>query len=129
MGGRVGDCIARRLSLRREKATMTRTVEIVGGGLAGLALGLGLRRAGVPVLIKEAGSYPRHRVCGEFITGLDADTMDGLGIRDVLAEASPAQSVKICFSGHRCVDEELPRPALRVSRWTLDRQLAERFRE
>jgi len=40
-------------------------VQIVGGGLAGLTLGLRLRQFGVPVDLYEAGSYPRHRVCGE----------------------------------------------------------------
>jgi len=51
-----------------------RSVEVVGGGLAGLSLGLALRRRGVPVTVWEAGHYPRHRVCGEFITGLDRAT-------------------------------------------------------
>ena len=45
-------------------------IEIVGGGLAGLSLGLALRQQDIPVTLFEAGSYPRHRVCGEFITGL-----------------------------------------------------------
>ena len=49
-------------------------IEIIGGGLAGLSLGLALRRGGVPVTLHEAGEYPRHRVCGEFITGLDPAT-------------------------------------------------------
>ena len=36
-------------------------VEIIGGGLAGLALGLALQRRGVPVMVFEAHDYPRHR--------------------------------------------------------------------
>ena len=46
-----------------------RTITIVGGGLAGLTLGIGLRQRGIPAEIFEAGTYPRHRVCGEFISG------------------------------------------------------------
>ncbi|MFZ9874958.1 MAG: NAD(P)-binding protein, partial [Candidatus Methylacidiphilales bacterium] len=46
-----------------------KTVEIVGGGLAGLTLGLCLRQKGVPVDLFEAGTYPRHRVCGEYLSG------------------------------------------------------------
>ena len=64
-----------------------RPVEIVGGGLAGLSLGLALRRAAVPVTIFEAGVYPRHRVCGEFIAGLDTDTISRLGLDELLADA------------------------------------------
>ena len=47
-------------------------VQIIGGGLAGLTLGLGLRQRDVPVTIHEAGNYPRHRVCGEFSNGISS---------------------------------------------------------
>ena len=43
---------------------------IAGGGLAGLSLAIALRRHGVDVTVYEAGNYPRHRVCGEFISGV-----------------------------------------------------------
>src|SRR3954469_12996095 len=67
--------------------TAPHPVEIIGGGLAGLSLGLALRRQGVPVVLHEAGDYPRHRVCGEFITGLADATIDRLGLRPALADA------------------------------------------
>ena len=41
-----------------------KAVTIIGGGLSGLCLGIGLRQRGVPVRIIEAGTYPRHKVCG-----------------------------------------------------------------
>jgi 2-polyprenyl-6-methoxyphenol hydroxylase-like FAD-dependent oxidoreductase len=44
-------------------------VTIVGGGLAGLTLGIALRQHNVPVQLHEAGHDPRHRVCGEFTSG------------------------------------------------------------
>ena len=50
-----------------------REIEIVGGGLSGLSLGIYLRRRGVPVRILEAGAYPRHKVCGEFVCGVSND--------------------------------------------------------
>ena len=62
-------------------------IEIIGGGLAGLSLGLALRRAGVPVTLCEANDYPRHRVCGEFITGLSDTTITRLGLGPFMAEA------------------------------------------
>lgn len=104
-----------------------RTVEIVGGGLAGLALGNGLRRRGVPVRVLEAGSYPRHRVCGEFITGLDKATREELGLEDILAEAVPARSVAWMESGRVALRHSLPEPALCLSRHRLDHAMAEAF--
>ncbi|MDB6025304.1 MAG: putative electron transfer oxidoreductase, partial [Verrucomicrobiales bacterium] len=44
-----------------------RPITIVGGGLSGLTLGIALRQRGIPTTIWEAGRYPRHKVCGEFI--------------------------------------------------------------
>ncbi len=103
----------------------TRTVEIVGGGLAGLALGLGLRRAGVPVVVHEAGAYPRHRVCGEFMTGLAESTRARLGLDPLLADALEHREAA-WFRGGRLIRQQvLDTPAVALSRHVLDRRLAE----
>ena len=103
------------------------TVEIIGGGLAGLALGLGLRARGVPVRIIEAGKYPRHRVCGEFITGLDHDTRRELQLTDILAGARQARGVLWSEPGRPCVRHDLPEVALCLSRYHLDESMASAF--
>jgi len=103
------------------------TVEIIGGGLAGLALGLGLRARGVPVRIIEAGEYPRHRVCGEFITGLDHDTRRELQLTDILAGARQARSVLWSEPGRPSVRHDLPEVALCLSRYHLDESMASAF--
>jgi 2-polyprenyl-6-methoxyphenol hydroxylase-like FAD-dependent oxidoreductase len=104
-----------------------RTVEIVGGGLAGLSLGLALARAGVPVVVFEAGNYPRHRVCGEFVAGLDALTDATLGLAPFFAEAKRHRRVSWFSRGRRCATHALPAPALGLSRHMLDASLAENF--
>lgn len=100
-----------------------RPIEIIGGGLAGLALGVGLRREGVPVIVHEAGTYPRHRVCGEFITGLDDATRSRLGLDDVLAPALRHQNVAWYFGADSIASQTLPEPALGISRHHLDAAL------
>ncbi len=105
-----------------------RSIEIVGGGLAGLSLGLSLRRAGVPVIVHEAGTYPRHRVCGEFITGLDANTRTRLGLDPFLANAIHHHEVAWFRSGAPLLRHPLPSPALALGRHSLDIRLAEAFR-
>ena len=103
------------------------TVEIIGGGLAGLALGLGLRARGVPVRIIEAGEYPRHRVCGEFITGLDHDTRRELQLTDILAGARQARGVLWSEPGRPSVRHDLPEVALCLSRYHLEESMASAF--
>lgn len=104
-----------------------RPIEIIGGGLAGLALGLALRRHGVPVTLHEAGSYPRHRVCGEFITGLEPETAARLGIEFALAGARRHLDVAWFVGPREASVRRLPRPAIGISRYRLDARLAEAF--
>ncbi|MEO6784740.1 MAG: hypothetical protein ABI318_01300 [Chthoniobacteraceae bacterium] len=106
---------------------MNRPLTIAGGGLAGLSLGIALRSRGVPVRIVEAGSYPRHRVCGEFISGIADAELDALGIRDLFASAQ-RHSTTAWFDGERPMwSRVLPVPAYGLSRYFLDAALAERF--
>ena len=102
-----------------------RPIEIIGGGLAGLSLGLALRRAGVAVTVHEAGEYPRHRVCGEFITGLDAHTIARLGIAPFLSDALRHEEVGWSIKQKLTRTQRLPQPALGISRHRLDARLAD----
>lgn len=104
-----------------------RRVEIIGGGLAGLSLGIALRRRDVPVTVREAGRYPRHRVCGEFITSLDQATKFALGLDGPLQAARQAQSVVWHEPGRSSLRHRLPEPALCLSRHRLDAVLAREF--
>jgi menaquinone-9 beta-reductase len=104
-----------------------RPIEIVGGGLAGLSLGLALRREGVPVTVFEAADYPRHRVCGEFIAGLGQGTVETLGLREHLADARPHNAVTYYLRDRPLRPYSLPGTAWGISRHTLDTRLARAF--
>jgi 2-polyprenyl-6-methoxyphenol hydroxylase-like FAD-dependent oxidoreductase len=108
-----------------------RPITIVGGGLAGLALGIGLRRCGVPAMIHEAGHYPRHRVCGEFISGRGQASLARLGLRELLdrAGAVRARSAAFFSATQAAAARPLPLAALCLSRFRLDAVLAGQFRE
>ena len=105
-------------------------VTIIGGGLAGLTLGILLREREVPVKVFEAGTYPRHRVCGEFISGRGLRTVERLGLALFKRGASCARTVSF-FNGRRRLAGTLalPESALCVSRYVLDAALVERFVE
>ncbi len=104
-----------------------RRIEIAGGGLAGLSLGIALRRRGVPVLIREASVYPRHRVCGEFINGVTEETLEVLGIWPLFDDALRHRATRWWMGERLILEAELTRPALGMSRWEMDERLREKF--
>jgi len=53
---------------------------VVGGGLAGLSFAILSARSGRKVLLIEKGKYPRHKVCGEFISRESLRFMCDLGL-------------------------------------------------
>ena len=107
-----------------------KSITIIGGGLAGLTLGIGLRQEGIPVVIWETSHYPRHRVCGEFISGRGQEVLQRLGLIDALraAGARPAFSAAFFSPTTQFPIHPLPAPALCLSRFVLDDLLAGRFR-
>ncbi len=102
---------------------LNQEVIIAGGGLAGLSLASGLRRSGVPVTILEAGSYPRHRVCGEFISGVSHQTLENLGIAALFADALRHRSVAWFSEGKLIHENQLAEAAMGISRYRLDERL------
>jgi 2-polyprenyl-6-methoxyphenol hydroxylase-like FAD-dependent oxidoreductase len=106
-----------------------RHITIIGGGLAGLTLGIALRRKNIPATILEAGGYPRHRVCGEFISGHGVRILEELGIAAALRElgAISAQTAMFATKHVRSPIRRLASPALCISRFQLDAHLAKVF--
>jgi len=107
-----------------------RQITIIGGGLAGLTLGIALRQRGIPVELWEAGRYPRHRVCGEFICGRGRDTLVALGLNELLSRTGAREAKTAAFSTGKTSGpvRALPEPALCLSRFALDAALATEFR-
>ena len=108
-----------------------REVTIVGGGLAGLTLGIGLRAHEVPVVVHEAGHYPRHRVCGEFLSGKGESVLREMGLLDRFFERGAGRARSALFGSPRQEHGPLalPEPAVCLSRYRMDALLAETFRE
>lgn len=106
-------------------AGLTGRITIAGGGLAGLSLGIALLRRGAMVTLHEAGRYPRHRVCGEFLSGVRESTLEKLGIAGHFRDARTLEtSMWFDAKGPLC---KIRVPGLGISRWTLDSRLQEDF--
>jgi len=106
---------------------VNRSLTIVGGGLAGLSLGIALRNRGIPVVILEAGNYPRHRVCGEFICGVSPLTLEKLGIAGAFEPQVTNYQSEWFYRDRSILNRRLPAPAIGISRHHLDRWLADEF--
>ena len=107
-------------------ARLNREITIAGGGLAGLSLATALRLHEVPVTVLEAGNYPRHRVCGEFISGVSRETLTALGIADLFADAHRHQTLAWHERGRLLHRDQFKEPALGISRHLLDERLWQR---
>jgi flavin-dependent dehydrogenase len=114
--------------------TITRTthdadVLIVGGGLAGLTAGLHLARAGVQVLLLEKHTYPQHKVCGEYISNEVLPYLQHLGLS--VDELAPSKIQRFLLSSvtGKTVESRLPLGGFGISRFTLDRFLANKALE
>jgi len=106
---------------------MPQPITIIGGGLAGLALGAALARAGAAVSLLEAGLLPRPRVCGEFISGLKPDTIARLGLAPHLRDAALNRTTG-WYAGERLRwSATLPEPAPGLSRPVLEARLIQDF--
>ena len=104
-----------------------KTVTIIGGGLAGLSLGIGLRQRGIPVTLHEATTYPRHRVCGEFVCGVTSSTLKNLDIQDELADAEECKTTGWYYREKLIYQRTLPVSAFGISRHLLDLRLSQKF--
>ena len=104
-------------------------IQIIGGGLAGLTLGIALRKKEIPVTVFESGNYPRHRVCGEFISGRGLEILNALGLKKKILDAGAIEArSSIFFSGNlKSPLRALPSPVLCLSRFVMDELLADEF--
>jgi len=105
-------------------------INIAGGGIAGLSLGIALRRQNVPVVVHEAGSYPRDKVCGGIVHGVAPSVFDELGVSEFfLKKAIRINSVAFYNNGEKLVQIPFPPGAYSISRRELDWFLAKKLEE
>ncbi|WP_316632278.1 FAD-dependent oxidoreductase [uncultured Flavobacterium sp.] len=95
-------------------------VVIVGGGLAGLAAAIHLSQKGLKIILIEKSDYPKHKVCGEYISNEILPYLQWLGV-DV-SELHPTHISKFEFttSNGKTVTAKLPLGGFGISRYTLD---------
>ncbi|MGH9585573.1 MAG: NAD(P)/FAD-dependent oxidoreductase, partial [Acidobacteriaceae bacterium] len=97
-------------------------VFVIGGGVAGCAAAIALSRKGRSVTLIERERTPRHKVCGEFLSGEALEDLRALGIDVAALGAVPLPYVRLA-AGRRAAEAPLPFLAASLTRKTLDTAL------
>lgn len=100
---------------------------VVGGGPAGSSAAITAVRLGARVVLLEAKDYPRHRVCGEFVSaealGVLAGLLESTGTDDALFAEAPTLDRMRLFWGDGVIEAPVRPAALSITRYDLDARL------
>lgn len=96
-------------------------VTVGGGGPAGAAAALAAMQEGAAVEIRDRASFPRHKVCGEFLSPESLRVLEALDAARLVVDAKPAWMRRVrTVMGAYEKTAPLPEPAMGISRYTLD---------
>jgi len=98
---------------------------IIGGGLAGLVSAIQLSKQNIKVLLIEKNSYPKHKVCGEYISNEVIPYLRELGFDPFANGAKKINKLTISNSKSRTVNSQLPLGGFGISRYCIDNALLE----
>ena len=98
---------------------------VIGGGPAGTSAAISAASKGAQVLLLERGRFPRHKVCGEFVSSESLDLLGKLlGSHD---DSLPREAVRILqtriFIDGRVLQTPIEPSAASVARLDLDKAL------
>lgn len=98
---------------------------VIGGGPAGTSAAITAARTGRQVLLLERGRFPRHKVCGEFVSSESLDLLGELldsSCAGLLQEALRIRQARIFLDDH-VVQTPVQPAAASLARLSLDKAL------
>jgi len=111
---------------------------IIGAGPAGCASALFLHRSGYEVLVLDRASFPRDKVCGEFISPAADSILDDLGVLSSIEQEEPERVRGVFISSYEGPELGIDYPpikkgqgnptSLSVPRFLLDNLLIQRLK-
>lgn len=98
-------------------------VLIIGGGLAGLTAAIHLSKIGFQITVIEKNRFPKHKVCGEYISNEVLPYLKWLDLK--IADLNPTAIINLEFStvSGKKIKSILPLGGFGISRYTLDEYL------
>ena len=99
----------------------------MGAGLAGSGIAAALAQRDWDVLLVERDHFPRHKVCGEFLSPEAQHSLQAFGLLEEVAALGPVslRAAAITTPGGATVEMALPADAWGLSRYALDAHLAD----
>nr|WP_321229159.1 NAD(P)/FAD-dependent oxidoreductase [uncultured Psychroserpens sp.] len=97
---------------------------IVGGGLAGLSSSIHLSKENLRVLVIEKNNYPKHKVCGEYISNEVLPYLEFLDIDVFKLGAKKINKFQLSTTKGQLISADLPLGGFGISRFCLDEALA-----
>jgi flavin-dependent dehydrogenase len=113
--------------MNQENATFD--VIIIGGGLAGLCNAIHLSKFGKKVLLIEKNEYPKHKVCGEYISNEVLPYLAFLDINPFDFGAVKIEDFQLSTTKNSVISAKLPLGGFGISRYKLDFILSEKAKE
>lgn len=98
---------------------------VIGGGPAGTSAAITTAQSGARVLLMEKGRFPRHKVCGEFVSAESLDLLSNLLCKDfaaLLHDAIRIPESRVFLDG-KMLRTRINPPAASIARFYLDEAL------
>ena len=108
------------------KSNLVADIIIIGGGLAGLCNAIHLSKFGKKVLLIEKNSYPKHKVCGEYISNETLPYLFFLDINPFDFGAVKIDEFQLSTTNNKLISAKLPLGGFGISRYQLDFELAKK---
>ncbi|MFQ3180573.1 MAG: flavin-dependent dehydrogenase [Polaribacter sp.] len=99
---------------------------IIGGGLAGLCNAIHLSKFGKKVVLIEKNEYPKHKVCGEYISNEVLPYLGFLDINPFDFGAVKIDNFQLSTTKNNLISAKLPLGGFGISRYTLDLELSKK---
>ena len=111
-------------------------VIVIGAGPAGCASALFLYQKGLRVLVLDRDSFPRDKVCGEFVSPAADDILKELGVLESIQQSDPVRLHGVAISSYGkpelfidyplCPGRATPMTSLSLPRFQLDHLLVQK---
>lgn len=96
---------------------------VIGGGLAGLTSAIHLAKANFRVLLIEKNAYPKHKVCGEYVSNEVLPYLNALGFNPFDFGAKKISNFELTTHNNKKITANLPLGGFGMSRYEMDFQL------